>query len=152
MKFRGYYREALVLKYTPGVWHLQFQRGGAVWIRWVGRPGRQLDRAWGINTSFKYRAGSTKLCYWPARFNAGYMIRFRACYTPLNLLEVFIYTYSSKYDFGRSKMGWSLIGGASRIGTEFSWITVGNYVSWGDEGLRDVGGWSFGAIEDEREG
>lgn len=27
MKFRGYYREALVLKYTPGVWHLQFQRG-----------------------------------------------------------------------------------------------------------------------------
>lgn len=65
---------------------------------------------------------------------------------------MFIYTYSSKYDFGRSKMGWSLIGGASRIGTEFSWITVGNYVSWGDEGLRDVGGWSFSAIEDEREG
>ena len=29
MKFRGrgYYREALVLKYTPGVWHLQFRRG-----------------------------------------------------------------------------------------------------------------------------
>lgn len=95
------------------------KRRGAVWIRWVGRPGRQLDRAWGINTSFKYRAGSTKLCYWPARFNAGYMIRFRACYTPLNLLEVFIYTYSSKYDFGRSKMGWSLIGGLRGLGPSF---------------------------------
>lgn len=104
------------------------KRRGAVWIRWVGRPGRQLDRAWGINTSFKYRAGSTKLCYWPARFNAGYMIRFRACYTPLNLLEVFIYTYSSKYDFGRSKMGWSLIGGLRGLGPSFrEWLLVITY-------------------------
>lgn len=37
MKFRGYYREAPVLKYTPGVWHLQFQREDAGWIRWADR-------------------------------------------------------------------------------------------------------------------
>lgn len=36
MKFRGYYREAPVLKYTPGiVWHLQFERGDAGWIHWT---------------------------------------------------------------------------------------------------------------------
>lgn len=57
------------------------KRRDAVWIRWVGRPGRQLDRAcgdWGINTSFKYRARplDRRSCITDRRvFNAIYMIQ-----------------------------------------------------------------------------
>lgn len=66
MKFRGYYREAPVLKYTPGiVWHLQFQRGDAGWIRWAD---------WGINTLQVSRAVPDR-----PSFDAGYIIRLRAC-------------------------------------------------------------------------
>lgn len=104
MKFRGYYREALVLKYTPGVWHLQFQRGEARFGLFVGwRKAGQTARP---GHKHKLQVSSwieTRLCYWPPRFQCDTDLS--SLLNVIPLLEVFIYMYSSKYDFDSKKMG-----------------------------------------------